>query len=194
MKIRLWIALLLLSIAIPAIKAQDVAIKTNLISDATLSPNLGIEFALAPKWTMDISGEGNFWKLSHGKRWKHWLLQPEARYWFCDRFQGGFLGLHALGGQYNFGGIKGMPDFLGTKFSELENYRFQGWYAGAGVAFGWAWAIAKHWNIEAEIGLGWVYTRYDKYECAVCGDKLDENHPHNYVGPTKAAVNVVYVF
>lgn len=32
---------------------------------------------------------------------KHWLVQPEARYWFCEAFNGHFLALHALAGQFN---------------------------------------------------------------------------------------------
>ena len=77
--------------------AQEVGIKTNLISDAALSPNLGVEIGLAPKWSLDLSGQLNLWSL-RGHKWRHWLAQPEARYWFCHRFQGHFLGLHALGG------------------------------------------------------------------------------------------------
>ena len=48
--------------------------------------------------------------------------------------------------------------------------------------------------MEAEIGLGYVYSRADKYECPRCGDQLENNEPHHYVGPTKVAVNLIYVF
>lgn len=36
--------------------AQKAAIKTNLLYDATTTFNLGAEFALSPKWTLDVSG------------------------------------------------------------------------------------------------------------------------------------------
>lgn len=172
----------------------QVAIKTNLISDATLSPNLGVEIGLAPKWSLDISGEINAWTLDNGRRWKHWLAQPEARYWFCDRFSGHFLGFQLLGGQYNFGGWKHGFNFFNNRFEELKTERHQGWYAGAGVAYGYTWILGKHWSLEAELGVGWAYTRYDVYPCSKCGTKLDEDRVHNYVGPTKAAINLIYVF
>lgn len=70
---------------------QNVAVKTNLLSDAILSPNLGIEIGLAPKWTLDVTGQFNGWNLSHDRKWKHWAIQPEARYWLCDRFGAHFL-------------------------------------------------------------------------------------------------------
>ena len=41
--------------------AQKVAVKTNLLSDVVLSPNLGIEVGLAPKWTMGVTGQFNAW-------------------------------------------------------------------------------------------------------------------------------------
>lgn len=178
--------------ALPA-SAQHTAIKTNLVSDACLSPGLGIELGLAPKWTLDISGQVNFWNIdSH--RWKHWMAQPEIRYWFCRRFGGHFLGLHVMGGEYNIGNIDIPVKFLGTDFGDLKDRRYEGWGAGAGIGYGYAWPVGKHWNIEAEIGVGWVYTRFNSYPCAVCGTKIDNDKPHNYFGPTKLAINVEYLF
>ena len=41
-----------------------LAVKSNLLYDATTTMNLGIEFGLAPKWTLDISGNYNPWTFS----------------------------------------------------------------------------------------------------------------------------------
>ncbi|MDE6803978.1 MAG: DUF3575 domain-containing protein, partial [Muribaculaceae bacterium] len=94
--------------------AQDAALKTNLLYDAALSPNLGVEFRVAPKWTLDVTGQLNLWKLSEGKQWRHWAAMPEARYWFCNAFNGHFIGAHVFGGQYNIGNVNLDFDFLGT--------------------------------------------------------------------------------
>ena len=151
--------------------AQKAAIKTNLLYDATTTFNLGVEFSLAPKWTFDLSGNYNPWSFSDNKKWKHWIVQPEARYWFCNKMMGHFLGFHALGG-----------------------HRFEGWMIGAGIAYGYTWTLSKHWNLEAELGLGYVFSKYDQYECEKCGEKVESDKSHHYVGPTKAAINLVYVF
>lgn len=176
------------------VKAQQVAVKTNLVYDATANVNAGIEVGLAKRWTLDVSGNLNAWDMSHGRKWKHWFVQPEFRYWFCDRFSGHFIGMHLHGGQYNVGGLKNSIEFLGTDFSKLGDHRFQGWFAGAGLAYGYTWILGRHWNLEAEIGFGYSYTKYDKYECVGCGRKVEEDKDHNYVGPTKAAINLVYLF
>ena len=173
-------------------KGQNVGLKTNLLADGFLSPNLGIEIGLAPRWTIDLSGQFNFWDVNNHK-WKHWLAQPEARYWFCDRFSRHFLGFHVLGGQFNVGNIKNDINFLGNDFSVLTDHRYQGWAVGAGVAYGYAFILGRHWNLELELGVGYAYLKYDKFECAECGRKVGDNDRH-YVGPTKAAINLVYVF
>lgn len=180
--------------ALGAVSAQDIAVKSNLLSDALLNPNVGVEIGLAPRWTLDVTGQLNAWDLSHDRRWKHWTLQPEARYWFCDRFGGHFVGLHAHGGQFNIGGFDGRLNLFGTDARKLADTRYQGWFVGAGVAYGYAWVLGRHWNLEGEIGFGYSYTRYDRFRCAGCGKKTETGRSHHYVGPTKAAINLVYLF
>ena len=189
--------LLLLFLAmffVQEIKAQKVAVKTNIVYDAAANVNAGLEFGLAKRWTLDLSGNLNVWDMSHGRKWKHWFVQPELRYWFCDRFAGHFMALHIHGGQYNIGGLDNDLEFLGTDFSRSGDSRFQGWFAGAGLAYGYTWILGEHWNVEAEVGFGYSYTRYDRFECVGCGKKVDEDKEHHYVGPTKAAINLVYLF
>lgn len=173
--------------------AQNFAMKTNLLYDATATVNVGMEAGLAPRWTFDLSGNINAWTIQDAK-WKHWLVQPEVRYWFCDRFQGHFLGIHGIGAAYNVGFITNDIRFLGNDFSILSDHRVQGYGWGAGVAYGYACPLSKHLNLEFELGVGYVYTRYDKFECDGCGKQVADNVPFHYVGPTKAAINLVYVF
>lgn len=188
--IALFVALLFAGVA----RSQEVAVKTNLLYDAFLNVNAGVEVGLAPRWTLDVSGNFNDWNMSHQRKWKHWMLQPEARYWFCDRFAGHFVGMHLHGGQYNVGGLKNDWKFLGTDFSKLSNLRYQGWFVGGGVAYGYTWILGRHWNFEAEIGVGYSYTKFDIYRCRACQRLLEENQDHHYIGVTKAALNLVYVF
>lgn len=175
-------------------KVPKVALKTNLLMDALLSPNIGFETPIAPKWTLDFTFEINAWKMSHQRRWKHWLVQPETRYWLGSPMSGHFFAITAMGGQYNFSGVGNSLKFLGTDFSLLNKYRYQGWILGAGVAYGYTWRFKPHWSLEGEIGIGYAGSHYKRFLCTGCG-KLDQDHiTHNYFGPTKAAVNLVYVF
>lgn len=179
--------------ALVTAQAQDFAVKTNLLYDATATVNVGAEVGLAPRWTFDLSGNYNAWSIGERKL-KHWMVQPEFRYWFCERFQDHFIAVHALGGQYNVGFIPNDLNVFGKDLSVLSDHRFQGFFAGAGIAYGYAWALTEHLNLEFELGVGYVYTRYDEFECFGCGKKIAEDVPVNYVGPTKAAIGLVYVF
>ncbi|MDO4172642.1 MAG: DUF3575 domain-containing protein [Prevotellaceae bacterium] len=174
--------------------SQTVAVKSNLLDAAIRDVNAGVEVGIAPKWTLDVPVSLNGWELSHGRRWKHWYVQPGVRYWFCDRFAGHFVGGHLHGGQFNIGGFDGKINLLGTDFRKLKDTRFQGWFIGGGVSYGYAWLLDRHWNVEGEIGVGYSYTYYDQYRCVGCGKKIKSGKSHNYVGPTKAAINVVYLF
>lgn len=194
MKLKVYAILVLGSLFGLTARGQQVAVKTNVLYDVTATINAGVEVGLSPHWTLDVSGNFNGWTMSHDRRWKHFLVQPEARYWFCDRFAGHFLGVHMHGGAYNAGGLKNGISFLGTDLSPLSDYRFQGWFLGAGVGYGYSFILGRHWNLELELGIGYAFSRYDKFRCAGCGRKMEEDKNHHYFGPTKAAINLVYVF
>lgn len=171
-------------------QTRQLGIKTNLLYWATTTPNLGLEMAVGNKHTAQVFFGLNPWKQSGGDHssLRHWMVMPEYRYWFNQNFDGWFLGAHALGGQYNVGGVK----FPFGLLKGLRNHRYEGWYAGGGITAGKQWILSKHWNFEASLGLGYIHTQYDKFECGTCGEKLYSAHK-NYVGPTKVALSLIYL-
>ena len=171
------------------VSAQKVALKSNLLYDATGSINLGVELALALQWTLDVSGNYNAWDFFNDNKWRHILVQPEARYWLCEKFNGHFLGIHVQWMKFNIGSVD-MPFGL---WDETRNSRFQGDLWGGGLAYGYNWLLSRHWNLEAEVGVGYGRVIYDKYPCASCGNRIDSSRK-NYFGPTKLALNLVYIF
>lgn len=171
-----------------AAKAQTLAVKTNVLSDLTTTINLGAEVSLAPKWSLDISGNYNAWDFKEYRKQKHWLVQPEARFWFCETFNGHFLAAHVLGGEFNMAD----PLFPFSLYKPLRDYRFQGWMYGAGIGYGYHWILSPRWSIEAEIGVGYVGTTYEQYECVRCGTLLEEGCSGRF-SITKLAVSVVFM-
>ncbi len=165
---------------------QGVSIKTNLLYDATTTFNLGAEFRLGKKMTLDIPVNYNPWTFSDNKKWKHILVQPEIRKWTRQAFQGHFFGLHGHYSSYNVGGLDNPP------FSEYMNtHRLEGWLVGAGISYGYRWNFSHRWGMEAIIGIGYAYLSYDKYPCYHCGEKQG-SASKNYVGPTKAGISLIY--
>ena len=170
------------------VKAQDVALKTNLLGWATTSLNAGVEIGTAEKQTVQLFATINPWKFSGDKKVRFWKVEPEYRWWTCQRFGGSFFGLHALAGEYN---IKNVDLPFGTLPKTKRGRHYEGWYIGAGVTYGYQWLLSRHWNMEASLGVGYAYSPYKLYgRCARC---LEKNH-RNYVGPTKAALSMIYIF
>lgn len=168
----------------------QIALKTNLVWDATASPNIALEVGLARRWTLQTAFGINAWSaIGQQTRMRHWLVVPEARYWFCNRFVGHFIGVEALGGQFNAGAFK-LPLY---KWDDLRDYRLEGWMLGGGVVYGYQVPMSPHWNFEAAIGVGYIYFDYDRYPCAECGTTQGRSNWH-YVGLTKVGLSFMYLF
>ena len=180
--------LFMLGCAISEGHAQKVALKSNLLYDATTTMNLGLEIGLARKWTLDIPVNYNPWKLSDGKRLRHWGIQPEVRYWFCESFRRMFVGMHGHYADFNVGGF---PDW-GFISKNMQDNRYQGYLYGGGISIGHSWILKKRWSLEASLGIGYAHIVYDKYPCAECGTKLKSGR-RNYFGPTKASISLIYI-
>lgn len=179
--------------------AQKVAVKTNSLYWMTATPNVGFEFALADRWTFEFAGGYNPWTFDkeNNVKAKHLLLTPEFRYWFCESFQGHFIGINGNYTQFNVSGAL-IPEVFykvssdGYFIDSLQHARSQGWAAGAGLTYGYATPIGRRWNIEFTIGLGVWYTEYDKYESRTCG-LFQESISKYVVGPTDLGLSFIYM-
>ena len=155
------------------------------------TPNLGVEWGLSPRTTIEL-GAGLNWftpnKASSNKKLVHWLGTMEYRYWTCERFSGHFWGIHIIGTQYNIAGHH-LPLLFGDNSS---HYRYEGWGAGGGISYGYHFLLSNRWSLEANIGVGYVRLHYDKFRCKTCGEKVGTEN-RNYFGPTKAAISLIFL-
>lgn len=158
-----------------------IAVKTNLLYDLTATLNLGFEFRIGSRYTLDVSANYNPWTFRNHKKIKHLLMQPEFRIWTCEPFSRHFFGVHAIYAQYNIGGILNMG-----------NKRYQGDAYGVGISYGYQWYLSPRWNIEATIGAGYVYLDYKTYECGQCRRELAHG-PKHYFGPTKVGISLIHI-
>ncbi len=186
--LKFFLVILALATSLSFSYAQKVAIKNNLLYDATVTPNLALEIAMSRKMTLEMAAGLNFFDFSDNKKIKHFLVQPELRWWTCDVFNGHFFGLHGHVAQFNVGGW----DIPVGRLKTFRDNRYQGYLYGGGLSYGYQWLLRPRWNLEASIGGGYTRIHYEKYPCTTCGTKLDEGHT-NYLGVTKAAVSLIYI-
>ena len=167
-----------------------LALKTNLLFDAALMPNVEIEVPVGKRWS--VNGEYAFpwWQFDRGKYCMQVLMGGlEGRYWLESRksredrevLTGHFLGLYAGGGKYDLQwGEKG----------------YQGeFFIAAGVSYGWATRIARHLHLEFNIGIGLLRTGYRHYHARDNYQTLlwQENGKYTWFGPTKAKISLVWL-
>ena len=167
-----------------------LALKTNLLFDAALMPNVEIEVPVGKRWS--VNGEYAFpwWQFDRGKYCMQVLIGGlEGRYWLGSRksredrevLTGHFLGLYAGGGKYDLQwGEKG----------------YQGeFFIAAGVSYGWATRIARHLHLEFNIGIGLLRTDYRHYHARDNYQTLlwQENGKYTWFGHTKAKISLVWL-
>lgn len=164
--------------------AQRFAVKTNALYWLTTTPNLAAEVALGRHFSLQMGAGYNGWKFTEGRTLKHLMLTPEARYWFSSPMERHYLGLY---GQYATFNLRNLP-LLAT--NELA---YRGRLYGGGLAYGYQWALGKHFGIEVSVGVGYLYLDYSKFHYTECCAERVSDHRRTYIGPTRAALNLIYL-
>ena len=180
--------------------AQKVAVKSNALYLATATPNIGLELAMGERWTFELEGGYNPWNLDkdNNMKIKHWLVSPEFRYWFCNSFQGHFIGINGNFTQYNIGALPYQISGLFVELTsdvpqpDLTKSRVEGWAAGAGLTYGYAFPISRRWNMEMTCGYGWWWTAYDQFESRKCG-LFQQKVERHALGPAALGVSFIYM-
>ncbi len=169
-----------------------VAIKTNLLFDAALMPNIEVEIPIGNGNRWSVNGEWIFpwWLFDNDKYCMQVLMGGlEGRYWLGSRknreqrevLTGHFLGLYAGGGKYDL---------------QWDDNGYQGeFFIAAGVSYGWATRIARNLHLEFNIGIGLLRTDYRHYHARDNYQTLlwQENGRYTWFGPTKAKISLVWL-
>ena len=163
------------------------AVKTNLLFDAALMPNIELEVPIGKRWS--LNGEYMFpWWLINDDRYCLQILMGglEVRYRSGKRsgrdvLTGHFIGLYAGGGKYDL---------------QWDKNGYQGeFFIAAGVSYGYAHSIARNLRLEYNIGIGMLRTDYRHYHSRDNHRTLlwQENGEYTWLGPTKLKISLVWL-
>ena len=163
-----------------------IAVKSNLLYDAALIPNLGVEFYLGKRWTLGVDWEHPWWYSdTHHRYWQSYGGYITLRKYFGKKaaehpFTGQHVGLYAMGITYDveFGG---------------RGYQSARWNFGGGIEYGYSMPIARRLNLDFSIGVGYLTGKYKEYlpiDTHYVWQKTSNRH---WVGPTKAEVSIVWL-
>lgn len=162
-----------------------MAAKTNLLYDAALVPNIGLEFYLGKGWS--IGGDWLYAWWSKDSRHRYWRLyggELEVRKYFGGKaeekpLQGHHLGVYAQGLTYDFetGGKGNLSDF---------SY-------GVGIEYGYSLPVAKRLNLDFGIGIGYSGGKYKTYVPEDGCYVYRKTSRRRWFGPTRAEISLVWL-
>lgn len=167
-----------------------VALRTNLLYDATLSPNLGVDVRVDSTWTVGLLAGLNAWDIDKekNKKWRHMLFSFRARKYVNDSvFHKGYFEADAIYSHFNVGNVK-FP--LGL-YKTVRERRLQGDLLALGGKYGYSWILSRDWRIEAEAGVAIGYAWFKEYDCPHCGTYYGKDD-RIFLLP-QLGVNIVYI-
>ena len=157
--------------------AQKIGLRSSVAPWAVLAPNLGVDLTLNSNFSFNIQATYRpNWRTDECKEFL--IVQPELRYWIGRPHARHFVGVSAF--------------YLDNDLLYKENF-YKGSGIAAGLTYGYSYVLSKHWNIEASVGVGALYSRQSKTK-----EKI-ETTPHINdcswkVVPMKCAIAFVYFF
>ena len=162
-----------------------IVIKSNLLYDALLTPDISVEFSLSSKISVGVEGVYAWWSNDHAHRcWRvrgGWL---DASWWFGKasrnyRLAGHHAGIYASIHDYDF-------EFGG-----------EGWQSrrptfGIGLTYGYSFRLNPHLNLDLNIRAGYVCGNVTRYR-PMCDTYAYIGERNNrYLGLTGIGVCIVW--
>lgn len=185
-----------------------MALKTNMLFDLALTPNIELEAQLGrdSRWSIMVedwfpwflygknkAGVNNRYRRPGHSPFRHayelWVLGAELRYWLTPRCRysrptltGTFIGAYAAGGKYDW-----------ERHSEGD----QGEFTSLGLTVGHSWVLAPRLNLELSASAGYVSGPRHHYEAEPLfqDNRLIWKYDGRlrYWGPTKLKLSLVWL-
>ena len=161
-----------------------IHLSTNMLYDAALVPNVGVEYAFGRHWSAKVNAMYAWW--SNDSRHRYWRVaggSVEMRRWFGTNVEAFELRGHHMGaylGAYRY-------DFELGDTGNMADFNYS-----VGVSYGYSMPIARKLSLDLGVSVGYIggkYTKYDyEYECYMW--KADMRR--NYFGVTRAEASLVW--
>lgn len=156
---------------------NNLSLRANLLRWATATPDLGIEWRINPSLGIQINGSWAPWKWDNKNRhYALWEVSPEIRY-YIGKSQKGYLGLLYKAGEFNY---------------KLSGTGTQGNIMGGGITGGYQLKLNKALSLDFNLGLGYLYTDYEKYSVTDGICIRQDKETKNWWGLVSAGVTLVW--
>lgn len=180
MRIKFTLAVILISLSLTS-KSQTT-IRANALGWAGAVANIGFETALSKHMTFVAEGYYSpFWNLDDF-RMRGYNLTPELRYYFCEKFNKHYVGVH---GNY--------ADYSRLQLGGGKHIR-EGIAYGAGVTYGHTWIFNHSWSFDLFAGVGWWHMKNDIYSRCEPDFLIQKDVVENKIGLSRLGASFAYRF
>lgn len=169
-------------------------VKTNLLYDALLLPNVGVELCVGHNLSVSADWAYGWWSNdSHHRYWRAYGGDISLRWWFGASSRRKPLTGHHLGVygsvftyDFEFGGKGYMGGKPGCALWDKMNY-------AAGLEYGYSMPLASRLNLDFSIGAGYWGGTYYEYKPADDCYVWQATKQRRWIGPTKAEISLVWL-
>ena len=161
-----------------------IHIRTNLLYDALLVPNVGLEYGLTDRTS--LVGNVMFDWLGFSQKQLYWRIlsgDVEYRYWFGNSISGFLRKGHHVG---IYGAVYRYDVELGDE-GQMADFNY-----GGGISYGYSAPLNRSLSLDMSIGIGYMGGKYKKYNYFDERYVWQSDNDRNYIGPTKLEVTLVW--
>lgn len=178
----------------PIRKPFYMAMRTNMLFDVLLLPNIGLEFYLGKNWSLAANWMYGWWNIDR----RHWYWRAYGgdiaiRKWLGKAAEekpltGHHIGFYTQIFTYDFetGGRGYMGGKPGGTLWDKMNYI-------VGAEYGYSLPIARRLNIDFTIGAGYWGGIYHEYKPEADYYLWQSTKERRWIGPTKAEISLVWL-
>lgn len=160
-------------------------LKLNGLSALVSIPQVGIETSIGARSTFSVDIFASFWKSFDGKPMQAYMLTPEYRYHFKEKYNGFYVGAHAGPDIYKLQ----KWNYRGTnQYEEGLGYRI-------GATIGYQKKLSDKFTLDAFIGGGWHQGFYKGYYTDGTPGRYENKTDYNKSGewlPYRGGVMISY--
>lgn len=169
-----------------------MGIRTNLLYDAVLVPNLGIEMALGDHWSLATNWAWAWWSKNDAHRyWRIFGGELNVRRWFgSDRpLTGHHVGLYGEALTYDVM-LNSRRGYLGGR-PGCNLLSHPAW--NTGLEYGFSRPLTRHLNLDFTLGAGYFTSTYYEYTPIDIHNVWQRTKKKQWVGPGKAEISLVWM-
>jgi hypothetical protein len=149
-RIKIIFIIILLIATKTSLNAQRIALTTNLVEDALVTPNIGVDIVVADNQSVTFDASYAPYKLSQQFYNKCMTFRAGYKYWFNQAFYAHYVGVDAVFSSSDVG---------------VANFRSRDEYIGVGIGYGYSFILGSRLNLIPHVGVGLAYGKsYEGYD------------------------------